>query len=59
MNVYELPSMKEVIRFGHAALRFPTKPSLLDAVCHKNLVTFPDMTVDNINKFFPESDKMQ
>jgi hypothetical protein len=59
LNVYELPSTKEVIRFGHAALGFPMKPSLLDAICHKNLVTFPGMTVDNVNKFFPESDEMQ
>ena len=59
LNIYELPSTKEMIRFGHAALGFPTKPSLLDAIRHKNLVTFPGMTVDNVNKFFPESDKTQ
>ncbi len=59
MSIYELPSTKEVIRFGHAALRFPTKQTLLDAIRHKNLVTFPGMTVDNANKFFPESNKTQ
>jgi len=59
LNVYKLPSMKEVIRFGHAALGFPTKPSLLDAIRHKNLVTFPGMTVDNVYKFFPESEETQ
>ena len=58
LNVYKLPSTKEVIQFGHA-LGFSTKPSLLDAICHKNLVTFPGMTVSNVNKFFPESDKTQ
>jgi hypothetical protein len=54
MNVYELPSTKEVTRFQHATLGFPTKASLLNAICHKNLVTFPGMTADNVNKFFPE-----
>lgn len=32
MNVYELPSTKEVIRFLHAALGFPTKATLLTAI---------------------------
>ncbi len=59
LNVYELPSTKEVIRFEHAALGFPTKATLLEAICNKNLATFPDMSADNVNKFFPESDKMQ
>jgi hypothetical protein len=59
LSVYELPSTKEVIRFEHAALGFPTKATLLDAIRHKNLVTFPGMTVENVNKFFPESDEMQ
>ena len=59
LNIYKLPSTKEVIRFGHAALGFPTKASLLKAICHNNLVTFPEMTVNNVNKFFPESNKTQ
>jgi hypothetical protein len=59
MNVYELPSTKEVVRFQHAALGFPPKAMLLTAICHKNLITFPSMTSKNINKFFPESDETQ
>ena len=43
MNVYELPSTKEVIRFQHAALGFPTKATLLTTIRHKNLITFPGM----------------
>ena len=58
MNVYEKPSTKEVIRFGHAALGFPTKPTLLEAIHNKNLVTFPGMSADNVNKFFPECDNI-
>jgi hypothetical protein len=44
MNVYELPSTKEVVRFQYAALGFPTKATLLSAIRHKNLVTFPGLT---------------
>ncbi len=53
LNVYELPSTKEAIHFEHTALGFPTKATLLEAIHNKNLVTFPGMSADNINKFFP------
>jgi hypothetical protein len=59
MNVYELLSTKEVIRFQHAALGFPTKATLLTAIRHKNLITFPGLISKNVNKFFPESDETQ
>ena len=59
MSVYELPSMKEVVRFQHAALGFPTKAMLLTAIWHGNLITFPGLTTANITKYFPESDKTQ
>jgi hypothetical protein len=58
MNVYELPSTKEVVRFLHAALGFPTKATLLTAIRNGNLVTFPALNVSNVTKHFPESDKM-
>ncbi len=59
LNVYELPSTKEVIRFEHAALGFPSKSTLLEAIRNKNLVTFPGMSADNVNNFFPESNQTQ
>eukprot|EP00804_Cyclotella_cryptica_P008147 CCRYP_004624-RA/>CCRYP_004624-RA protein AED:0.13 eAED:0.13 QI:0/0/0/1/0/0/3/0/1209 len=57
LSVYDLPSTKEVVRFLHAALGFPTKATLLTAARNGNLVTFPGLTPDNINKHFPESDE--
>ncbi|KAL7475055.1 hypothetical protein ACHAW6_000989, partial [Cyclotella cf. meneghiniana] len=57
MNVYELPTTKEVVRFLHAALGFLTKATLLTAAWNGNLVTFPGLTVENISKHFPESDE--
>lgn len=59
MNVYELPSTKEVVRFLHAALGFPTKATLLTAIRHGNLVTFPGLTTATVTKHFPESDETQ
>ena len=59
MNVYELPSTKEVVRFLHAALGFPTKATLLTAAQNGNLVTFPGLTPENIKRHFPESDETQ
>ena len=59
MNVYELPSTKEVVRFLHAALGFPTKATLLTAAKKGNLITFPGLTPKNISKHFPELDETQ
>jgi len=41
MNIYELHSTKEVVRFQHAALGFPTKATLLTSIHNNNLVPFP------------------
>jgi hypothetical protein len=59
MGVYELPSTKEVVRFFHAALGNPNQATLLSAAQHGNLVTFPNLTPQNISRHFPESDETQ
>eukprot|EP00804_Cyclotella_cryptica_P001021 CCRYP_008342-RA/>CCRYP_008342-RA protein AED:0.31 eAED:0.31 QI:0/-1/0/1/-1/1/1/0/401 len=59
MNVYELPSTKDVVRFLLAVLGFPTKAMLLTAIRNGNLVTFPGLTTDNVSKHFTESDETQ
>jgi hypothetical protein len=58
-SVYELPSTKEMVRFLHAALGYPTKATMLTAAKHGNLVTFPGLTPENISRHFPESDETQ
>ncbi|KAL7474617.1 hypothetical protein ACHAW6_000584, partial [Cyclotella cf. meneghiniana] len=40
MNVYALPTTKEVDTFLHAVLGFPRKATLLTAAWNRNLVTF-------------------
>ena len=59
MNMYDLPLTCEVIQFMHAALGFPTKATLLAMARNGNPVTFPGLTVENINRYFPESDETQ
>lgn len=58
-HMFELPSMSKMVRYLHAALGFPKKATLLTAAKHGNLTTFPGLTVENITKYFPESDKTQ
>jgi len=58
-NVYELPSTQQAIKFLHAALGFPPKSTLNKAINNGNLSTFPGLTVESVNKFFPESDETQ
>ena len=59
MNAYDLPSTKEMVRFLHAAIGFPTKATMRTAARNGNLVTFSGLTVENTNMHFPESDETQ
>eukprot|EP00804_Cyclotella_cryptica_P025968 CCRYP_002793-RD/>CCRYP_002793-RD protein AED:0.25 eAED:0.25 QI:0/-1/0/1/-1/1/1/0/824 len=59
MNAYDLPLIQETVIFLHGALGFPTKATLLTAARNGNLVTFPALTPDNINKHFLESEETQ
>ena len=51
-SVYKLPCTSQTIAFLHATLGFPTKTTLLASAQNGNLVTFPDIALENINKFF-------
>ncbi len=59
VSVYDLPSTKAVIRYLHASLGFPTKSTLLNAIKHGNLTSFPGLTASTVTKYFPESDETQ
>jgi hypothetical protein len=58
-NVYELPSTRELVAFLNASLGYPTKATLVEAARRGFLTSFPGLTVENINKFFPESEETQ
>lgn len=57
MSMYGLPSTKEVVRFLHVILGFPTKATFLTTAWDGNLITFPGLTPENIAKHFPEYDE--
>ena len=56
---HDLPSTEKMIRYLHAALGFPTKWTMLRAIKKGWLVGWPGLTVENVNKWFPESDETQ
>ena len=58
-NVYELSSMEQVVKYLHATWGFPTKPTIRNAVCKNWLVGWPELTVERVNKLFPESNETQ
>ena len=58
-NIYDLPSSSQVVRFLHAALGFPPKATLLAAIWKGNLATFPGLSVEDVNRHFPETDETQ
>jgi hypothetical protein len=59
LNVYDLPTTNEVVRFLHGALGFPTQATLLTSAQKGDLTTFRGMSPKNIKKHFPESDETQ
>eukprot|EP00804_Cyclotella_cryptica_P011576 CCRYP_012089-RA/>CCRYP_012089-RA protein AED:0.20 eAED:0.20 QI:0/0/0/1/1/1/3/0/784 len=59
LNVYELPSIEQSIRYLHAAAGFPTKSTWLAAIRKGNYSTWPLITVKNVHKHFPQSEETQ
>jgi hypothetical protein len=41
LNIYELPSIEQTIRYLHASAGFPTKTTWLAAIQHRNYDTWP------------------
>ena len=58
-NVFDLPSIEQSIRYQHACCGFPTKSTWLKAIRKGNFVGWPLLTVENVNKYFPESEETQ
>eukprot|EP00804_Cyclotella_cryptica_P018674 CCRYP_007185-RA/>CCRYP_007185-RA protein AED:0.41 eAED:0.41 QI:0/0/0/1/0/0.5/2/0/395 len=59
LNVYELPSIQQTIRYLHAAAGFPTKTTWMAAIRRGNYNTWPLVTVANVHKHFPQSEETQ
>ena len=58
-NLYDLPSIERAVRYLHAAAGFPTKATWLRAIRNGHYVSWPLLTVRNVNKHFPESEETQ
>eukprot|EP00804_Cyclotella_cryptica_P001148 CCRYP_019776-RA/>CCRYP_019776-RA protein AED:0.44 eAED:0.40 QI:0/0/0/1/0/0/3/0/248 len=59
LNVYELPSIQQTIRYLHAAAGFPAKTTWMAAIRHGNYNTWPLVTVASVHKHFPQSEETQ
>ena len=58
-NFYELPSIKPVIWYLHAAAGFITKANCINAIRRENYLTWPLVTVKNVTKHFLESEETE
>ena len=56
-NVFDLPSTEQTIKYLHACAGFPTKRTWIKAIKKGNFVGWPLLTVENVNRYFPESDE--
>ena len=54
-NVYELPSIREGVRFMHAVCGFPAKSTWLNAIRNKHYVGWLLLSVTNVHKHYPET----
>ena len=58
-DMYELPSVERAVHYLHATAGFPTKATWLKAIRNGHYVSWPLITVKNVNKHFPESKETQ
>jgi hypothetical protein len=58
-NVYSLPSIPQAIKYLHAAAGFPAKDTWVKAIKSGNYVSWPGLTVNAVNKHFPEAIETQ
>jgi len=58
-NVYELKTQPELIRYYHAAARFPTKPTWVTAIKNRLFTSWPGLTAKAATKHFPESEETE
>ena len=56
-NLYELPSLVCAFRYLHASTGFPTKAMWLKSISNSNYLTWPLLTIHNVNRHLPESEE--
>ena len=53
--MFELKTQPELVRYYHAAVCFPTKPSWLKAIKNNQYASWLGLTWEAVNKHFPKS----
>ena len=56
--MYKLKTKPQLVRYNHAAVRFPTKPPWLAAINNGHYKTWPGLNASDAAKYFPESEEM-
>jgi hypothetical protein len=54
LSIHNLPSIEDTVHYLHAALGFPTKETVVNAIRKGFLTSLPGLTVQAVNKYFPE-----
>ena len=55
--MYNLPSIKQAIKWMHAVCGYPIKTMWIKAVKAGNFVGWPLLTIKNISKYYPETNE--
>ena len=56
-SVYDLPSIKQAIKWMHAVCGYPVKSTWLRAIKAGNYVGWPILTEQNVSKYYPKTDE--
>ena len=54
---YDLPSVKELFKYFHAATSYPVRYTWLTAIKAGNLKTWPGLTYNNAHRYCPSADE--
>ena len=58
-NVYKLTILARAVQYLHAAAGFTTKSTWPKSISNGNYLTWPLITIHNVNRHFPESEETQ
>ncbi len=53
-NVYELKTQPKLVRYHHAVAGYPTEPTWIKAIKNKQLASWPGLTVEAVQIYYPE-----
>jgi len=57
-NVYDLPSIKQAIKWMHAVCEYSVKSTWLQAIKAGDYVGWPMLTEQNVSKYYPKTNEI-